>query len=138
MKKQRKIREEVLKMLFSQEFHTKPSKYLKKNKTSDDLDSQTIHHIIQIIEGIKNKKIEIDQMIQQTSHSWELHRMPLMDLNIMRIAIYEMLYYEPRVPVKVCINEALEIAKIYGSADSHSFINGILDPIAKKAVTISN
>ena len=138
MKKERKIREEVLKKLFSQEFHTEPSEYLKKNKTKECLDSQTIHHITQLIEGIKNKKIEIDQLIQQTSHSWELHRMPLMDLNIMRIAIYEMLYYEPRVPVKVCINEALEIAKIYGSADSHSFINGILDPIAKKAVTMNN
>lgn len=138
MKQERKIREEVLRILFSQEFHTEPSKYLKKNKTGEVLDSKTIHHIIQLIEGIKNKKTEIDQLIQQTSHSWDLDRMPLMDLNIMRLAIYEMLYYEPKVPVKVCINEALEIAKLYGSDCSHSFINGILDPIAKKATAINN
>jgi len=59
-----------------------------------------------------------------------------MDLNIMRIAIFEMLYCKLKVPVKVCINEALEIAKIYGSEDSHSFINGILDSIAKKNTMI--
>ena len=131
-KKKRKMREEALKILFENEFHTSPPTHFKKNQ-SDSLDSKALEQIAQITEGIKNKKAEIDQLIQETSHSWALDRMPLMDLNIMRIAIYEMLYCEPKVPVKVCINEALEIAKIYGSANSHSFINGILDPIAKKS-----
>ena len=136
MKKERKIREEVLKILFEQEFHTNSSKQL--NKQISNLDLTAFKHTTQLIEGIKNKKTEIDRLIQETSQSWTLERMSLMDLNIMRLAIYEMLYYEPKVPVKVCINEALEVAKIYGSADSHSFINGILDPIAKKAITLNN
>lgn len=134
-KKNRKIREEVLKILFEHEFHTNQSIHLDQ---TNSLDSEALTHITQLTEGIKTKKTEIDKLIQNTSHSWALDRMPLMDLNIMRIAIYEMLYYEPKVPVKVCINEALEIAKIYGSANSRSFINGILDPIAKKATALNN
>ena len=134
-KKNRQIREEALKILFEHEFHINQPRHLKKDQTNG-LDSEALTHVTQLTEGIKTKKIEIDKLIQETSHAWALDRMPLMDLNIMRIAIYEMLYYEPKVPVKVCINEALEIAKIYGSANSHSFINGILDPIAKKTTAL--
>ena len=131
MKNARKAREETLKILFEQEFHLEKSGSRKLK--NHHLDSKTLQRILLLTEGIKNKKTEIDCLIQNTSQAWKLNRMPLLDLNIMRIAVYEMLYYKPKIPTKVCINEALEIAKLYGGADSPKFINGILDPIAKRA-----
>jgi N utilization substance protein B len=63
------------------------------------------------------------------SHHWRIERMSSIDRNVLRLATYE-LYFQTETPVKVVINEAIEIAKKYGSADSSKFINGILDQIA--------
>lgn len=70
---------------------------------------------------------EIDTAIQARSENWRLERMPLIDRNILRIACYELLYSE--TPTGVVVDEALELAKKYGSQDSGPFINGVLDSI---------
>ena len=71
----------------------------------------------------------IDVMIQKASTNWKLERMAVVDRNILRIATYE-LRHLPDIPPKVSMNEAIEIAKRYGTGDSSSFINGILDKIS--------
>lgn len=79
-----------------------------------------------LVEGTLEKKKEIDEKISSTAHEWALDRMNAVDRNIMRLAIYEMMYC-PDTPQRVSVNEAIEIAKRFGGEDSAKFINGILD-----------
>ena len=77
-----------------------------------------------------SKLNEIDSDIEEASESWTISRMSKIDLSIMRLAYYEMRFDES-VPLQVAINEAVEIAKLYGGDNSPSFINGILGKLAK-------
>ena len=116
-------RQSALKALYEREFspaQTQPG--TKNNKDG------YINHLLQ---GVHTHKKEIDKLIKQSSQFWKMDRIALIDLNIMRIAIYEMLYSTPPVPFKVCIDEAVKMAKLYGTADSSKFINGNLDAIFK-------
>ena len=74
---------------------------------------------------------EIDALLNEKSAGWKTKRMSKVDLNILRLAVYEMKYDED-VPVKVAINEAVEISKSFGGDDSASFVNGILGKIARE------
>ena len=76
---------------------------------------------------------EIDAVIAGHADNWNLNRMAVIDRNILRLGTYELLHQQEEVPSKVCINEAIELAKRFGDADSSKFINGILDAIHKKA-----
>ena len=78
--------------------------------------------------GVKEHQIELDAMISQVAENWRLDRMAAIDRNILRLGAYEMLYC-PEVPAKVAINEALELAKRYSTAQSSRFVNGILDRV---------
>jgi len=82
----------------------------------------------QLVDGVLEQQAEIDQKIENRSLNWKLHRMSTIDRNILRIAVYELLYLED-IPPKVSINEAIEIAKSYGDKNSPAFVNGILDKI---------
>lgn len=73
---------------------------------------------------------EIDSLVQSASRNWRLERMSRVDRNVLRLAAGE-LSYAPDVPVKVVINEAVELAKRYGAGESAAFVNGILDRIAQ-------
>ena len=73
------------------------------------------------------KKIpEIDRAINEKTESWTTKRMSRLDLSIIRLAVYEIRAKDPEVPMKVAINEAVELAKTYGSEDSPKFVNGVL------------
>jgi len=78
--------------------------------------------------GVKEHQTELDAMISQVAENWRLDRMAAIDRNILRLGAYEMLYC-PDVPAKVAINEALELAKRYSTAQSSRFVNGILDRV---------
>ncbi len=140
----RLAREQALKVLFEQEFHSKknsindstPSLFTNLSNNNDydyynNVSYSYQDYSNQLLKGITKEQNKIDALISEASQSWKLSRMPLVDLNIMRIAIYEMLWHTPPIPFKICINEAIEIAKLYGTADSSSFINGVLHSISK-------
>ena len=82
----------------------------------------------ELARGAHEHQEEVDSLIKGFSENWRLERMPTVDRNILRLAIYELLY-RPDIPAKVSINEAVDLGKKYGSEDSGSFINGILDRI---------
>jgi N utilization substance protein B len=86
-----------------------------------------------IVLGVLDHGQEIDQLIKRFSKNWRLDRMNLVDRNILRMAIFELLYCND-IPPKVTLNEAVDLGKRYGSEDSGSFINGILDRIQKEVV----
>jgi N utilization substance protein B len=83
-----------------------------------------------LVRGVVLHKDEIDQLLGRCSTNWKVPRMAMVDRNILRLATFE-LCHMPEIPPKVTLNEAVEIAKRYGSKDSSAFINGILDRIAQ-------
>ncbi len=85
-----------------------------------------------ILMGIFTNKDEIDAMIESQSAHWRLHRMAVVDRNLLRIAVFEIHYSQGAIPPKVAMNEAIEISRKYGNTDSPSFINGLLDQIARR------
>lgn len=88
----------------------------------------------QIVDGVRRYKDDIDGLIEGCSDHWKIERMTLIDRNILRVGVYELMYAEG-VPVKVAINEAIELGKKYGSEESGAFINGVLDKIHKERYT---
>jgi N utilization substance protein B len=84
--------------------------------------------VMSLVEGVADKKEYIDDLIQESSRNWSLDRMPIVDRNILRMAIYEILFMED-IPLKVSINEAVELAKTYGTDESGRFVNGVLGNI---------
>ncbi|MDE0686983.1 MAG: transcription antitermination factor NusB [Candidatus Poribacteria bacterium] len=87
---------------------------------------------LELVKGTTAHLEAIDTVLQNTSKNWQLHRMPVVDLSILRCATYEILYIDDIDPA-TSINEAIEIAKSYSTPDSPKFINGILDNIQKSA-----
>jgi len=89
---------------------------------------QVPDYLVKLVEGVAAHQEELDALIRQNSEHWRLERMAAVDRNLLRLALYELLH-EPAIPAKVVINEAVELAKRYGSEESGAFINGILDRI---------
>lgn len=81
-----------------------------------------------LVRGCHEHRKEIDGLLEKYSQHWKLSRMSTVDRNILRLAVFELLYQE-ETPPKVVINEALEVAKKFSTPESVSFLNGILDPI---------
>ncbi len=140
MASRRKSREYALQALFSidvQDEHD-PARPAGKN-TGETLEAicrmmgvpqDARDYFFALVEGIYNHFGDIDRHIADSSSNWKLSRMPAVDRNIIRIAVYEMIYRDD-IPAGVAINEAIEIGKKYGSEKSGSFINGILDSVYK-------
>jgi N utilization substance protein B len=79
-----------------------------------------------LVRGVREHLAELDAQIQSASKNWRLERMARVDRNLLRLALYELKFVDD-VPAKVAINEAIEIAKRYGTSESSAFVNGILD-----------
>jgi len=89
-------------------------------------DKEDKYYFEEIVEGVINNLEEIDKTIEKNAIGWHLYRMPVVDRNILRIALYEFL---EDLPIGVVINEAVELAKEFGSEKSSSFINGVLSNV---------
>ncbi len=85
-------------------------------------------YLRELVAGAAAHQDELDALIARYSEHWRLERMTVVDRNLLRLAAFELLYL-PKIPPKVVINEAVELAKRYGSDDSGAFVNGILDQI---------
>jgi len=84
-----------------------------------------------LVDGTIERRDEIDEIVSEAAQNWHLRRMALVDRNILRMAVYEMLFVDD-IPAKVSINEAIEMGKRYSTQQSGSFINGILDRIRRE------
>lgn len=85
-----------------------------------------------LLEGVLSNHQEIDHAIQRAAPTWPLEQLARIDLNILRIAIFEIIF-DNEVPLKVAINEAVELAKTFGSDNSPKFVNGVLGTIAAES-----
>ena len=87
--------------------------------------------VTELVEGVEANRPELDQLIAAHARNWSLERMPAIDRNLLRLALYE-LKDRPDVPVAVVIDEAVELAKRFSTDDSGRFVNGMLSAIAPK------
>ena len=94
-------------------------------------DLSIIKYADEIVRGVQNHKVAIDQKIQEASRHWKIERMGGVDRNILRLGVFEMFFAQELIEAKIAINEAIEIAKIFGSQESSSFVNGLLDQVAR-------
>jgi len=129
----RRGRELALQILYAMEMNPsdpRPSASQLMEETKIDFDAADFAE--DIVRGVAENRDLIDRKIGEKSKNWALSRMARVDLNILRIATYELLIRED-IPKNVTINEAIEVAKKFGTEDSPAFINGILDEIAAGA-----
>lgn len=130
--KRSEIRENIFKLVFCGEFHSSDELKAQADAYLEELPEITEEersYILQKFDGIKERVAEIDEKINGVAKGWKTGRMGKAELAILRLAVYEMLYDED-VPVKVAINEAVELAKKFGGDESPAFVNGILAKLA--------
>jgi transcription antitermination protein NusB len=96
-----------------------------------DIDGEAAEFATMLVRETSARVAELDDIIQNASKNWRLDRMSRVDRNILRLATYELRHCD-NVPVKVIINEAVELAKRFGTGESAAFVNGVLDRIAQQ------
>ncbi len=131
----RRARESALAALFAEEFGSVPDARVPEalaDLIGDDASTGEglTGYASTLVEGVRAHRDAIDEHIRATSHHWRIERMSLIDRNILRIGVYEILYIDDMTPA-VAINEAVEIARRFGDTESFSFVNGVLDAVAK-------
>jgi transcription antitermination protein NusB len=140
MGQRRKSREIALQMLYQLEMTGQPPHEVidlyyqivsGEDGKSADLAESVRPFAEQLVNGVYQHRDELDTMIVAASENWRLERMSIIDRNVLRIALFEMLY-RPEIPPKVSINEAIDLGKTFGSPDSGAFINGILDRLLRE------
>jgi len=94
-------------------------------------DTKVLGYAESLVRGVAGNLEKLDQVVAAASPNWAVDRMSKVDRNVLRLAVFELIYRED-VPLKVILNEAIEIAKRFGAEDSGAFINGLLDRIAKE------
>jgi N utilization substance protein B len=125
----RKAREYALQVLYALDVNSFPAEeFLTMFWELHTTKPQIVDYSNRLVKGTLKRKKEIDVLISNHASHWKIDRMAVTDRNILRLATYELLA-EPTVPFKVVMNEAIEIAKKYGTTDSATFINGVLDSI---------
>lgn len=129
MGKRRKARELAVSLLYQLEFHPHRCREVMQEFWAQHPTSpETREFASSLVIGVREKLDQIDTAIERFAEHWTLKRIALVERNILRLGTYELLFRED-IPRKVILNEAIEIAKLYGSEDSGKFINGILDRI---------
>jgi N utilization substance protein B len=127
-------RELVLQSLFQVDFtKTTPEIALAAAMEAQGVEAgdASVVYAKQVLAGTVQNLEAIDAKISGHAKNWELSRMPMVDRNILRMAVYEMLFAQEKQPVNIAVNEAVELAKLYGSEKSGSFINGVLGQLMR-------
>ncbi|MDD9267522.1 transcription antitermination factor NusB [Paenibacillus sp. GCM10023248] len=103
------------------------------NETQLDIKGDKLNaaYIMELVEGTYNNKVRIDELLEEYLKGWAMDRLSRIDREVLRLAVYEMLYRDD-VPPKVVVNEAIDLAKHYGTDESGKFVNGVLGKMIKE------
>jgi len=128
----RKSRELVMQMLYQGDLGKQSPEQVRKLfwASVTDVDEETRGFAEDLYRIATSRSEEIDGLIEQHSQNWRLERMPVVDRNLLRSGIAEMLGY-PKTPAAIVINESLEVARRYAAPESIHFLNGVLDAVAR-------
>ncbi|MDA0658713.1 MAG: transcription antitermination factor NusB [Planctomycetota bacterium] len=127
MARRRRAREVVLQLLYQEDLNPDVTEVNVERFLAGRLqgDRVTIEFARQLLQGVRRNLKELDQQLENHTENWELQRMAATDRNVLRLAAFELLYAE--TPGLVAINEAVDLARRYGSKQSAQFVNGVLD-----------
>jgi N utilization substance protein B len=126
MSRRSRAREVALQILFEDDVNPRASVADMKKFVTGRLNNPELEEFcLSLILGVRRNQQELDQLLSETADNWSLARMAATDRNVLRLGAYEILYTE--TPDRAAINEAVELAKRFGSAQSAPFVNGILD-----------
>jgi N utilization substance protein B len=130
----RKAREMALQTLFQLDYNNTGKEEALQTVLSEQnsVAENTRKYTENLVIGTQEHLNEIDKIIGEISNEWKIDRMPGIDRNIARMAIYEMRFGNESLPPNVIINEAVELAKLFGTEESSRFVNGILGSLVKK------
>lgn len=133
MRKRTLARESALKILYAIDITKEAPDTCIDNfwLSQDKVEAQVKVFADSLVLGVCHNRERIDKLITEHATNWELHRMAVIDRNVLRLGAYELVFMED-IPPKVAMNEAIDIAKKYGDKDSGKFVNGILDKINKE------
>ncbi len=135
MKARRRARAVALQTLFEVDVAAHdPPRVLQQRVVDWSLDEDTVQFARHLVDGALANLKQIDVTIQQIAPEWPLDQMSPIDRNILRIAIFEMVF-DPHIPIKVAINEAVELAKLFGSESTRRFVNGALGTLATRELS---
>lgn len=129
----RQARELALQLLFQTEFAPQISYQTLLEIFEHTVETEVSDYAHLLIQGVQANKESIDSKIQAASAHWKVERMATIDRNILRIAVFEMKFAKDPIKENIAINEAIEIAKKYGTNESAHFVNGLLDQVSKGA-----
>jgi len=133
MGQRRKAREAALECLYSYEIRsdTAVEELFPFSRELHRLDDDGAEFAFALVKKTVENVSKLDEIISKHIDNWDFARLATIDKNILRLGLAE-LYYFPEIPKKVTIDEAIELAKTYGSADSGRFVNGVLDAMSKE------
>ena len=127
--KRRTAREKALQALFQIDIsNSEPSSAIEHVLEGEAGDE----YLSRLVLGVVEQKASIDSLISENPEKWSLDRLATVDRNLLRIATYEMKFFRNEIPENVILDEAIEIAKIYGDDQSSKFINGVLSKVKQK------
>lgn len=126
----RKLRKKLFQWVFELEFRPEAIEEIKKRVDLEFLNQEDKDFVVNILEGILSNQEEIDNIIRSNLKDWAFERVSPVEKSILRIGIYELYYYK-ETPPKVAINEAVELAKLFGKDGSPEFVNGILGSVLR-------
>ena len=127
--KRRTAREKALQALFQIDVSNTDSALAIEHVLEGEKGDEYLDRLVQ---GVLEHKDEIDSSIKENLEKWSLERLATVDRNLLRIAVYELKFVRDEVPENVILDEAIEIAKIYGDDQSSRFVNGVLSKIKEK------
>jgi transcription antitermination protein NusB len=125
-----RARRQALQILYQRDITGQSARSILGLKSYSTEDGEPDEYCKQLVMGVEQHLATLDETIGNVSEHWVVSRMPLVDRNILRIAALEILF-DAEVPASVAINEAVEMAKVYGGEDSSKFVNGVLGRIAQ-------
>lgn len=126
-----RARRQALQILYQREITGESVASILASRSYSIEDGEPSEYCRELALGAEVNQEYVDQQIEATSEHWTLLRMPLVDRNILRLAVYEIMFRD-EIPDSVAINEAVEMAKVYGGDDSSKFVNGVLGRIAEQ------
>jgi len=130
--KRRRARECAVQMLFQIDLSgVEPAEVYAQFWEAHDMESDVRSFSQELVDGVYGARDRLDARIAEAAQRWRLDRMAVVDRNILRMALYEM-SLSPQTPAAVVIDEAIEVSKKFGSEDSGTFINGILDAVRRR------
>jgi len=133
----RTARELAFKLLFQIEIQKSDiDEQIENFFDENEVEEKQKEYILDVVKGTKKEVAEIDNMVGKYLKGWKLGRLSKTDLSILRLAVYEILKRED-IPQNVSINEAVELAKTYGTEESAAFINGVLGQLVKENLKIA-